>query len=470
MYNLICFIATAQLNVTIKTPKGTNIAALDYIYLYNGDYTQTEWESEDNYWLTYGNVDSSEVTLLAHSSLGYNCHSYAWHVSEGGNTVWVNDIDGNHNDIDNVNKYWDDGSYVETTQANHRKVFYHPETQFDHSAVTTSQTGWFISKWTNGPLVRHKYDNCPYWHSLVDLTYYKLSNPTISGSTDALCNNVQRTLSSDIIDANFTYDWNYTSQLDEVSDDDESTYTVEGTANSGTATVSLSVSTPSGVTVSSNKYFYVGEASPSNFTFSCYDNYGSSVGYGSNFDLCDGERYTFHVDQLYGSSASNHPYGISEVDFMFDFDYDEVTGGFGWICIDVIDVSDNQTGFIDITSDCGGYDDEWKLMNIGEDNCGGGGYYMALSPNPSSTQVTLSIETERGDATSLKSASTADAFDDNEEWEYEVYSSMQSLKAKKTKLRGKSTTLNTQSWQEGVYTVRVKYKNKGVTAKLVVKR
>lgn len=81
VYNLICFVALAQYNVTIQTPKGTNVDALNMLYIYE-DYDQTEWESEDNYWLTYGNVDSSQVTLLAHSSLAYNCHSYAWHVSK----------------------------------------------------------------------------------------------------------------------------------------------------------------------------------------------------------------------------------------------------------------------------------------------------------------------------------------------------------------------------------------------------
>ena len=206
VYNLICFVALAQFNVTVKTPKGTNVDALDYIYLYGEDYNQIEWESEDNYWLTLTSVDSSQVTLLAHSSLAYNCHSYAWHVSEGGDAFWINDLDDNLNDIDNVNKYWDDESYVQTAEANHRKVFYHPETVFDHSAVTTSQSGWFISKWANGPLVRHKYDNCPFWDSEVDLTYYKLSNSIISDTVSAaLCTNVQRTYSSNIVTTDFTY-------------------------------------------------------------------------------------------------------------------------------------------------------------------------------------------------------------------------------------------------------------------------
>jgi hypothetical protein len=186
----------SQFNIEINTPKGTDVAAKDYVYLYGGDYEDPERASVDNYWLTRSNVNSNEVEIIERSTLSYNCHSYAWHVSEGGVRVWVDDW-GSSGDIDNVNRYWDDGSYTETTQTNHRKVFYHPETQFDHSAVTTNQNGWFISKWTDGPLIKHRYDNCPYWNSAVNLKYYKLSSPVISNSTTAICKNSQRTFASD---------------------------------------------------------------------------------------------------------------------------------------------------------------------------------------------------------------------------------------------------------------------------------
>ncbi len=43
------------------------------------------------------------------------------------------------------------------------------------------------------------------------------------------------------------------------------------------------------------------------------------------------------------------------------------------------------------------------------------------------------------------------------------------LKSRKTKLKGKSTTIQTAGWQEGVYIVRVKYKDEVLTGKLVVK-
>ena len=40
----------------------------------------------------------------------YNCHAYAWHASEGGNNVWVNNIYTEPNNVDN---YWNDGNYIQ---------------------------------------------------------------------------------------------------------------------------------------------------------------------------------------------------------------------------------------------------------------------------------------------------------------------------------------------------------------------
>jgi|GEM_PF-5354324 len=84
---------------------------------------------------------------------------------------------------------------------------------------------------------------------------------------------------------------------------------------------------------------------------------------------------------------------------------------------------------------------------------------LLLAPNPSSGQTTITLNTY---ATESMDATT-------EEWEVEVYDQGQSLKAKKTKLKGKETDLNTSNWKEGVYVVRVKYKGEVLTEKLVVK-
>jgi hypothetical protein len=52
----------------------------------------------------------------------------------------------------------------------------------------------------------------------------------------------------------------------------------------------------------------------------------------------------------------------------------------------------------------------------------------------------------------------------------EVYTSGQVLKEKKTKLKSGSAKINTLGWEEGVYIVRVKYKDEILQGKLVVKK
>lgn len=54
--------------------------------------------------------------------------------------------------------------------------------------------------------------------------------------------------------------------------------------------------------------------------------------------------------------------------------------------------------------------------------------------------------------------------------ELEVYDSFQNLKEKKNKLKGKSTKIKTHSWKKGIYTIRVKYKDKILTSKLMVNK
>lgn len=85
-------------------------------------------------------------------------------------------------------------------------------------------------------------------------------------------------------------------------------------------------------------------------------------------------------------------------------------------------------------------------------------YSLLVSPNPASSETTLSIE------------STSETSSDvNAEWEFEVYDQGQQLKAKKIKINGKSTTLNTSGWKEGTYIVRVKIGKEVISGKLVVK-
>ncbi len=90
----------------------------------------------------------------------------------------------------------------------------------------------------------------------------------------------------------------------------------------------------------------------------------------------------------------------------------------------------------------------------------GGATRILLVPNPAIGETTLSIESNSADF----------IFDETSEWEFEIYDQVQTLKEKKTKIKGKEHQIQTAGWKEGVYFVRVKYKDEIITNQLVVKK
>lgn len=87
-------------------------------------------------------------------------------------------------------------------------------------------------------------------------------------------------------------------------------------------------------------------------------------------------------------------------------------------------------------------------------------YLLSLTPNPSTVETTISLETIATDAKSTKAL---------QEWDLEVYNQGQQLKARKQKIKGSQATLNTSGWKEGVYIIRAKVNGEVLTEKLVVK-
>jgi hypothetical protein len=111
------------------------------------------------------------AVIIGNPTTTYNCHAYAWHISEGGTpNVWMG-LSTNPTPV-----YWYDGSYVETAKrGNGLKVSYAnpPYSGYNddnHSAITTAETDILISKWGAYPLVKHAKDYTPYNSS--NLHYY----------------------------------------------------------------------------------------------------------------------------------------------------------------------------------------------------------------------------------------------------------------------------------------------------------
>lgn len=133
------------LTQTIKTPNQSVVP--DTYILTNGQnpvYTSTQLATLANH--LYNNYDGA--TIIGEPDYRYNCHAYAWCISEGGDTVWIGAYTNTAEDI-----YWLDGSYIEVTEGDATKVSYHQSG--NHSAIKEGE-GWYRSKWGGSFLVRHK--------------------------------------------------------------------------------------------------------------------------------------------------------------------------------------------------------------------------------------------------------------------------------------------------------------------------
>ncbi len=171
-------------DVTIETPNETEVDALklrwpNWLY----DLSNSEKEDYKNFWLDYYD---NRIEFKSEATLKYNCHAYAWYVSEGGEQVWIN--------TPNDDIFWNDGSYVEVgSETEATKISfgncygyhcfdYNKNGQYeinecgyqdacDHSAITASSQGYFISKWGAGPRFKHHKNDCPYSQD-AGLKYY----------------------------------------------------------------------------------------------------------------------------------------------------------------------------------------------------------------------------------------------------------------------------------------------------------
>ncbi len=164
---------SAQVPVTIYTPNGSVVPEA---YL-TPELTQTEIDYFDD--LMAEDYPAATIIELGAISGTYNCHDYAWYVSEGGENVWI----GYGFTAEDI--FWTDGSYTEiTTWAENEKVSYLPDWQDNHSAVTTASLDYLISKWGKGPLVGpHHYSYCPFWHSGTTFKYYERTNNPATSPT-----------------------------------------------------------------------------------------------------------------------------------------------------------------------------------------------------------------------------------------------------------------------------------------------
>jgi len=414
----------------VCTPKGSNVVAWTMDSEYS-DSLKSYWDSY--YGSAYPNIEILATNGIYSTTKKFNCHSYAWHVSDGGTNRWIGYYQGNADEY----IYWEDGSYIEVTGfvPYPGKVSYASD---DHSAITTNQSGWFISKWGNKVLARHQYDDCPYTSS--NLKYYKL-NFQISGPS-LLCNSAGEYSLSDTPGGEIT--WGQSNNLSRSSSQGANPCSFSPVSD-GQGWVSASFTSGCGTSFTlPQKNVWVGTPDHDNISIT-------------------GDDWVVPKNSIFMATASEEMY-ID--DYQWDLPYGfNITMGQGTYTIRFNAPSGFGSDYygLQLHNTCGTSGRNYMMYEAPFKSV------LIVSPNPTSGETTVSIEPEVTKDEFLKSTSTETTLDENTEWDIEVYDNMQSLKLKKQKLKGKSTRIGTQSWKEGVYMVRVKYNGEILTGKLIVK-
>jgi hypothetical protein len=151
------------INTTLLTPNGTNIEAK---LLVSGEWTQSEKNTQKQLLL----AQFPNVTVLDDPTWTYNCHGFAWNLSEGNPEIrWINAIkDGGSPNLVN---YWQDASYMEVCNVNQgTKIHYYSG---DHSAIKSSVSGKYDSKWGPNCKVRHNPTEVPTSYNGSNRKYYR---------------------------------------------------------------------------------------------------------------------------------------------------------------------------------------------------------------------------------------------------------------------------------------------------------
>jgi len=270
---------------TIKTPTGVTVEA---IYLSELSInTLALVEQAAAIWIS---DHGSNAVRVSPASQTYNCHAFAWHVSDGGNRVWVNQND--QNGSANVSKYWSGNlpTYQTASPTNATKAFY---PNGDHSAKVIS-AGVFESKWGAWPRYRHSPSDCPYVSTNILYEYIPINGSNFVCSSENYSTlNIQGA----------TYNWTGNN----VSVSGSGSTTTATKISNGSSTISSQISSPySNTTISANKSIWSGL--PSNPTISAIQTSGDGEpttykfianGNGVNF-------YNWYVNNILKSS-NNYP-------------------------------------------------------------------------------------------------------------------------------------------------------------------
>ena len=435
---------------SVYTPNGTLVNDTYIINEYDYVYSQDELSNLANYLY----VNYNGAVLLAQPSVKYNCHAYAWHMSEGGTEVWMG---YQTNTAENV--YWTDNSYTEVPECIATKVSY-PETA-NHSAIRVDSI-WYISKWGAGPLVRHHPDDCPYSPTIPRKYYgrYSITGPTVPDSVSVYAINN--------LPSNCNINWSYS-----------------GTTMT-TATMTTNSPSQNQCTISNPNKEYIKGTLTANVTrdgntlitlsktiHTCpgfsgtYEQDGGNViapfggtTYYAPIPLTafeDGETFevnrqltvTLTSDKFYGATITHSGENVSDwthsgntISFMFPRKL--------------------NCGLYDLMTVSGTYNNSYESFMF---SVQAKPVLIPINPNFSPFNILnegriYSITLSESDADTVNRAVK------NVEWDYSVADIITGMEVASSHVKGCSATFNATGWASGIYAIKIRCENQVITKKI----
>ncbi|MEA5404618.1 T9SS type A sorting domain-containing protein [Arcicella sp. DC2W] len=197
----------SQTNATILTPKGSFVSDA----VHPQEISQNDINTINSYYDNY--VVGPSAQRIGSATKSYNCHGYAWFNADGGSRVWIGYYGDTAEDI-----FWNDGSYVSSGITSGAKVSF----SGNHSAIVTSDSQWFISKWGLEPLMRHRDNYYPNGYGSIVGYYVKSCNSSPYFTPEIMVNNQPASSNTNV--CNYaTLSWSnnqsasYTWQFDPIS-------------------------------------------------------------------------------------------------------------------------------------------------------------------------------------------------------------------------------------------------------------
>ncbi len=271
---LLLQISFAQTATTVYTCTGGSVSA----YL-RDEFSTDEIDAANAQ--TISDYSYLSPTIVGNSSNQYNCHAYAWHLTEGNsNKVWINNAtfssNGCYGQTYNIDPYWNNGCFIQVcNESDADKVHYYCG---DHSAVKSTNAGYYVSKWGQLALVESTMTNVPY--PPTNLVNYYASTKITGDISTPLCSGSTRTFTVKSI-SGASYSWSCSSSLNINSGGSSNQVTVQYNSNDANAWVEVTINTSCSTTATRRLYLVTGFGT-------------NSINYTQKYMTCSGTHPYFY--------------------------------------------------------------------------------------------------------------------------------------------------------------------------------